>query len=98
MSADATPPRPEPDYSYTCDYATRLSNVFDVTESSRHPRRTSTASNGGRALENQPRPPRTALQAELVRWRERAIPLTVISAGGRRLPRGDRPFQLKRMR
>ena len=34
MSAEATPARPEADYSYTCDYATRLSNVFDVTESS----------------------------------------------------------------
>jgi hypothetical protein len=34
MSADATAPPPEPDYSYSCDYTTRLSNVFDITESS----------------------------------------------------------------
>jgi hypothetical protein len=34
MSADATTPRPEPDYSYSCDYATRLSKVVDVTECS----------------------------------------------------------------
>jgi hypothetical protein len=59
MSADPSPPRPEPDYSYSCDYTTRLSNVFDVTESSRQtttyqysverrPRsRNSTATTGG---------------------------------------------------
>jgi hypothetical protein len=35
MSADATFPRPEPDYSYTCDYATRLSKPVEITESSR---------------------------------------------------------------
>jgi hypothetical protein len=36
MSADATSPRPQPDYSYACDYATRLSNVVDITECSEH--------------------------------------------------------------
>jgi hypothetical protein len=34
MSADSTAPRPEPDYSYTCDYATRLSKVVEITECS----------------------------------------------------------------
>jgi hypothetical protein len=34
MCADATPPRPEPDYSYTCDYATRLSKPVEIIECS----------------------------------------------------------------
>jgi hypothetical protein len=34
MSADASAPRPEPDYSYFCDYATRLSKVVEITECS----------------------------------------------------------------
>jgi hypothetical protein len=35
MSADATSPRPEPDYSYTCDYTTWLLKPVEITESSR---------------------------------------------------------------
>ena len=34
MSADATTPRPDPDYSYFCDYATRLSKPVEITECS----------------------------------------------------------------